>query len=76
MKQGYVTEIITTVPYTIPDRYKIEKRIGYGAQGHVVAAMDQVRGERVAIKKFIKGFSTDPKTTVENWRIQLQLLHI
>lgn len=60
MKPGYVTEIIATIPYTIPDRYKIEKKIGFGAQGHVVSAVDQVRGERVAIKKFIKGFSTDP----------------
>ena len=60
MKPGYLTEIIATVPYTIPDRYKLDKKIGFGAQGHVVSAMDHVRGERVAIKKFIKGFSTDP----------------
>ena len=60
MKPGYITENIATVPYTIPDRYQLEKKIGIGAQGHVVSAVDKARGERVAIKKFIKGFSTDP----------------
>ena len=60
MASEYFTDMINTIPFKIPKRYKIEKRIGFGAQGQVVSAMDTDRNEKVAIKKFLKGFSTDP----------------
>ncbi|KAI6650256.1 mitogen-activated protein kinase 8/9/10 [Oopsacas minuta] len=77
MKPGFHTETITSIPFTIPSRYKVEKKIGFGAQGHVVSAEDQVRGERVAIKKFIKGFSSDPnaKRTYRELYLMKNLCH-
>lgn len=48
------------VPFNVPKRYEIKKKIGFGAQGHVASAKDNIRNENVAIKKFLKGFSSDP----------------
>ena len=77
MATEYVIDVINTVPFKIPSRYKIEKRIGFGAQGHVVSAMDSERNEKVAIKKFLKGFSTDPnaKRTYREIYLMRNLCH-
>nr|AIP89944.1 c-Jun N-terminal kinases [Schmidtea mediterranea] len=54
--ERFHTEVIGDSRFTILNRYSNLRAIGSGAQGYVVAALDSVTGQQVAIKKLARPF--------------------
>jgi serine/threonine protein kinase len=50
--------IIAGCEFNVPDRYEITQRIGLGAYGIVVSAIDKTTGSKVAIKKIANVFES------------------
>eukprot|EP01132_Coremiostelium_polycephalum_P005299 gene5299-6599_t len=63
--------------FTVPKRYSIVKCIGHGAYGIVCSAIDNLTGEKVAIKKISKAFDNlkDTKRTLREIHLLRHFKH-
>ena len=63
--------------FDVDSRYTLIKPIGHGAYGVVCSALDNVTGEKVAIKKINKAFEhlTDTKRTLREVKILRHFNH-
>ena len=68
---------LTMHPTPRCSRYTLIKPIGHGAYGVVCSALDNVTGEKVAIKKINRAFDhlTDTKRTLREIRILRHFTH-
>ena len=69
--------MVSGARFDVDSRYTLIKPIGHGAYGVVCSAMDNLTGERVAIKKINKAFEhlTDTKRTLREVKILRHFNH-
>eukprot|EP01134_Creolimax_fragrantissima_P000929 CFRG0929T1 len=74
---GFMRHDLARTTFDLPVRYQNLKLIGFGGYGAVCSATDTTTGEKVAIKKILKGFATavHGKRTCREVQLLGQLKH-